>query len=253
MLAACGTGEGASYVVLDEPARAALVEVEAGGRAHTGALPLEVEGGMTADLVTPNGRRPLRTAPGMVYEVRGAATEVLAWRLGVDVRSDAVEVGGPEGVVRPLATALGARPPQPWNGRWRLEGADVLLRLSWMGDVAEISPVALVLTEPARERARAEWRMAPGAVRSARLEALVPDAAQAALVGLYTSDVGQSLFLDAEGGFVLQKDCDPSPVRGSYRSHQGRVELDGTDLALTIDGAGRLEAPGLVFSTGEGQ
>jgi len=246
----CGTGEGASYVVLDESARAALVEVDVGGRAHGGALPLEVEAGAPVTLFTVNGRRPLRAAPGMVYEVRGPAGDVRAWRLTGDVRTDLVEVGGPERVVRDLASALGARVPQPWSGRWRLEGPDALLRLSWMGDVAEISQVALVLTEAARAQELAEWAqpaMVPKVARGVR----TADATLATLVGLYTSDAGHALFLDAEGGFVLQKGCDPAPVQGTYRRSGARIDLDGTDLALTMDASGRLEAPGLVFFTGE--
>jgi len=243
----CGTGEGASYVVLDEPARAALVEVEAGGRDHGGALPLEVEAGAPVTLLTPGGRRPLRVVPGMVYEVRGPAADVRAWRLTADVRTDLVEVAGPESVVRNLASALGARTPEPWNGRWRLAGPDALLRLSWMGDVAEVTKVAVVLTDDAREGALAEWH---------ELSRLVPkttgpgveDPAQ--MVGFYTSDDGRSLFLDAEGGFALQKDCGPL-IGGSYHRRNGRIELDGTNLALTIDASGRLEAPGLVFFAGD--
>jgi len=253
----CGTGEGASYIVLDEPARAARVEVEVGGRAHGGALPLEVESGMPVDLLTPTGRRPLTVATGMVYEVRGSTASVVSWSLTEQVRTDVVEVGGPEPIVRNLASALGARSPEPWNGRWRLEGPDVLLRLAWMGDLADVTQVVVVLTERAREEARAEWT-APAAGARARPDRAAPafvDPALSVLVGLYTSDAAAgerpaTLFLDAEGGFALQKECDPSPVHGTYRQHDGRLELDGTNLALTI-GQGRLEAPGLVFSTGE--
>jgi len=243
----CGTGEGASYVVLDEPARAALIEVEAGGRYHSGALPLEVEAGAPVTLLTPSGRRPLRAAPGMVYEVRGPAADVRAWRLTADVRTELVDVAGPDSVVRNLASALGARAPEPWNGRWRLAGPDALLRLSWMGDVPEVTKVALVLTDEARAGARAEWHEVRRLVPKTTAPG-VEDPAQ--MVGFYTSDEGRTLFLDAEGGFVLQKDCEPFTV-GRYTRRSGRVELDGMNLALTIDASGHLEAPGLVFFAGD--
>jgi hypothetical protein len=247
----CGDrGEGASYVVLDEPARAALVQVDVGGRVHTGALPLEVEAGAPVTLLTLQGRRPLRVDTGMVYEVSGPAADVRPWTLGGEVRSDVVEVAGPASVVRNLASALGTGAPEAWNGRWRLAGPDALLRLSWMGDVAEISQVSVVLTEPAREQARASWRQpALGVARTQT--APRGDVTLTALVGSYTSDGGHSLFLDAEGGFLLETGCDPSPVRGTYRKTGSRIDLDGTNLALTLDASGRLEAPGLVFLAGE--
>ena len=61
------------------------------------------------------------------------------------------------------------------------------------------------------------------------------------------------LFLDAEGNFWLHQGCDLQAVRGRYRKAEGRLELDGTNLALTIGKDGRLEAPGVVFSRGEDQ
>jgi hypothetical protein len=248
---ACGTGEGASYIVLDPAARAALIEAEAGGRHHSGALPLEVEGD-ELELVGPRGRLRLPIAANRAYQVDGEG-RAREWVLGEEVRTDVVEVGGSATAVRNLAWALGTRVPQPWNGRWRLEGQDALVRLSWMGDLADISEVALVLTDQARARARSDLDPA-GDRPPAR--PLRTDEGLEALVGLYTSDGGPglpeyTLFLDAEGGFSLQKGCDPAPVVGTYRRSGGAIRLFGTDLAVTESESGRLEAPGLVFSGGE--
>jgi hypothetical protein len=246
-------GEGASYILLDPPARAALIEAEADGRHHTGALPLEVEGN-EVELIRPAGRLRLPVTANTVYQVDGWGT-ARQWRLGEEVRTDVVEVAGAEPAVRNLASALGSRAPQPWNGRWRLEGPDALVRLSWMGDLAEITEVALVLTDEARARVRSELdstaEALPAFARPARA-----DEGLEALVGLYTSDrvldaPGFTLFLDAEGGFLLEKECDPAPIRGTYRRSGGGIRLYGTDLALTILESGRLEAPGVVFSAGE--
>jgi hypothetical protein len=207
------------------------------------------------NIVTFGGRHALRVATGKVYEVSGSAGNIGQSTLGLDVRGDLVEVGAPEPVARNLASALGAQ-AERWNGRWRLQGPDVLARLSWMGDVADVSPVVLVLTDAAREEARAQWvERATGA----RLPAPAPgpaDALRAGLVGLYLSDapageLRTQLFLDAEGGFSLEKECDPAPVHGTYQQRDGRIELLGTNLALTIGSSGRLEAPGLVFSAGD--
>ena len=254
-VAGCGTGEGTSYVLLDESARAARVEVEAGGRFHGGAMPLEVEAGTQVDVVTLFGRHPLRVATGRVYQVQGSAGNVFQSALGLDVRGDLVEVGAPEPVARNLASALGAQ-AEPWNGRWRLQGPDVLARLSWMGDVADVSPVVPVLTEAAREQARAQWVERATGTRLPPPAAGPADALRAALVGLYLSDapageLPAQLFLDAEGGFSLEKGCDPAPVHGTYQQRDGRIELLGTNLALTIGSSGRLEGPGLVFSAGD--
>lgn len=252
-VAGCGTGEGASYIVLDPAARAALIEAEAGGQHHRGALPLEVEGN-EVELIGPSGRLRLPVAPSTAYQVDGWGT-ARQWVLGEEVRTDVVEVGGPEVVVRNLASALGAR-TQAWNGRWRLEGPDALTRLSWMGDLAEISEVALVLTDQGRARARAEEEGPLAALPAPR--PLRSDEGLEALVGVYASDGtagerGWTLVLNAEGGYVLERlvRCEVSRMEGTYRRDGGGIRLYGTDLALTISASGRLEAPGLVFATGE--
>jgi hypothetical protein len=252
---ACGTGEGTSYILLDAPARAALIEVEAGGRHHTGALPLEVEGGQV-ELIGPSGRRRVALAANSLYQVDWSGQE-RGWALGSEVRTDVVEVAGPETAVRNLASALGAGPPQPWNGRWRLEGQDALVRLAWMGDVPEISEVDVVLTDATRSRLRSEVMDTPAEVkRGGGARPGTADQWLAALVGSYTSDAvspsdRHTLFLDAEGGYVLQPECAQSAIRGTYRRTAGGIQLDGTDLALTIQGEGRLVGPGLVFSAGD--
>jgi len=252
-IAACGTGEGASYILLDPPAQAALIEVEADGRHHRGSLPFEIEGS-EIQLIGPTGRLRLPVTARTVYQVDGWGT-AHQWILEEEVRTDLVEVGGPEATVRNLASALGSLPPRPWNGRWLLEGPDALVRLSWMGDVADITEVGLVLTDETRARVRDELSQS-GASPGPGATPLRADEGLEVLVGLYTSDAGPGvpgyqLFLDAEGGFLLEKDCDPAPVRGTYRRSGGGIRLYGTELALTIGEAGRLEAPGLVFTAGD--
>jgi len=254
-LAGCGTGEGASYIVLDPAARAALIESEADGHHHRGALPLEVEGN-EVELIGPSGRLRLPVTARTVYQVDGWGT-ARQWMLGEEVRLDVVEVGGPEPAVRNLASALGARPPQLCSGRWRLEGPEVLTRLSWMGELPEISEVALVLTEEGRARARSETE-GPTAALPTSPRPMRSDEGLEALVGIYTSDATTeaprtTLFLNAEGGYVLEKmtRCELSRVEGTYRREGGGIRLYGTDLALTIGASGRLEAPGLVFSGGD--
>lgn len=247
----CGVGEGASYILLDAPARQARIEAEAEGRHHRGALPLEIEA-HEVELVGPEGRLRLPVTANTAYQVDGWGT-ARQWRLGEEVRTDAVEVDGDETAVRNLAWALGSRAPRRWNGRWRLEAPDALVRLSWMGDLPEISEVALVPTDEADAPSETDGLLAPGASRVRPLRA---DEGLEALVGLYTSDPtpgrpGLTLFLDAEGGFVLERECDPAPVRGTYRRSGGGIRLYGTDLALTINASGGLEGPGVVFSVGE--
>ena len=253
-VAGCGTGEGASYIVLDPAARAALIEAEAGGQHHRGALPLEVEGD-EVELIGPSGRLRLPVAPSTAYQVDGWGT-ARQWVLGEEVRTDVVEVSGVEAAVRNLASALGARAPQAWNGRWRLEGPEALTRLSWMGDLAEISEVALVLTDEGRARARAEVEGPLAALPTPR--PLRSDEGLEALVGVYASEDsagerGWTLVLNAEGGYVLERlvGCAFSRREGTYRRDGGGIRLYGTDLALTMTATGRLEAPGLVFATGE--
>jgi hypothetical protein len=238
----CGTGEGASYILLDQEARAARVEVEVDGRPFGGALPIEVQAGGEVLLVTPVERRRLAIAPATLYEARGWPVAVVPSRLGEDVRTDLVDVDGPAARVRDLGSALGAGTPEPWVGHWRLQGADVLVRLAWMGDLPDISAVAAIPTETPR----AAGVPAP-AVSSD------PDPALAPLVGLYVSRAGRTpstLFLDAGGGFELLGDCASGPRTGRYHVADGRLSLAGAGLTFTI-AAGRLEAPGLDLSTEE--
>jgi hypothetical protein len=255
----CGTGEGAAYILLDEPARAGRVEVAVDGRPHGGALPIEVDPVATVELLTPSGRRGLLVRSGRLFEVRGPGAALQEWVLGTELHTDRVGVEGPEEMVRTLASGLGAGAPQPWNGRWRLEGPDALVRLAWMGDVAAITEVSLVPSEEGRVRARQNTASLLAAVpigapvpdRHPR----APDGLLAPMVGYYTSEPdrggeAESLLLDAEGDFTWTRACDRPPIVGQYRVRHGQLELDGTNLAFRIGDAGRLEAPGLSFSTG---
>jgi hypothetical protein len=252
-LGACGAGEGDSYILLDEPARAALVEVEAGGRHHTGALPLEVQAGDRVELITPAGRRRITIDTGRLYEV--SVTVVQVSRLGQDRRTDLVDVIGPDPTVHNLASALGAQ-AQPWNGRWRLAGPDAFVRLAWMGDIADVGEVLAVPTEAARAAELAS--LASEAPRLARLtttaDPLLPDVVGAYALRSEGDDAGQSLFLDAEGGFSIQRGCGHSPLVGAYHLDRDRVvlagALDGADLTLRRTPAGGLAGATLEFSPG---
>lgn len=263
--AGCGTGEGTAYILLDETARAARIEVEVDGRVHAGALPLEVEPASRVELLAPAGRRRLDVVSGHLYEARGGGGEVRDNLLGTEVRADLVGLAGPEGVVRDLASALGARAPERWNGRWRVEGPDALVRLAWMGDQAGVTAVIPVVTEAGQARAATELaQLMEGLPVPAPAVRRRDPAPIAALVGFYTGDPGphvepHSLHLDAEGNFTWERcgrgrcgDRRCSRVTGQYHVRHGQLELDGTDLAfkLRIGGDGRLEGPGVGFSIG---
>jgi hypothetical protein len=226
LVGGCGTGEGRSYILLDEEARAARVEVDVGGRPHAGALPLEVEVGAR---VAVRGAA-LAVGGDRLYQVRGAEGTVVERALADEVVPDLVEVAGPREGLETLASALGAR-VEATGPRWRLRGPDAFVRTAWLGDRPDITAVEPVLAPRVNE--------APGTLQAPG-NATLP-----LLVGLYRRG-DESLFLDAGGSFLWHRGCDA--YRGSYRLAGGQLQLVGPGLVMQVSGDGTLQAADGTFT-----
>jgi hypothetical protein len=249
LVGACGMGQGASYILLDDQARAAGVEVEVDGLPHGGALPLEVEAGGRVEVRGGTARASVAVEGGRLYHVRGAQAVVVEWALGQQVQIDLAQVAGPPVALQMLASALGAR-KEGAGDRFRLQGPDVFVRLAWLGDRPEITAVEPVLAPDAIEETR--LGNAPGFVERFLLPAARPreaagrgDPTLAPLVGLYTGGAGESIFLDAGGTFRWHSGCDV--LQGRYQLAGGQVRLEAGPV-LQVTGEGTLQASDRVFT-----
>jgi hypothetical protein len=99
LVGACGTGQGASYILLDDQSRAARVEVDVDGIAHGGALPLEVEAG---------GR----------VEVRGSTARASV-AVEARARASSSTPGGPSGGTAGATSCRGATSWSAGRSGWR--------------------------------------------------------------------------------------------------------------------------------------
>ncbi|MCA9610025.1 MAG: hypothetical protein KC619_30725 [Myxococcales bacterium] len=215
------------FVVVDEAARAAGIEIEVSGERHTGELPVVVPEGAEAAVVRPEGLEAIEVGPGELLEVRGPD--------GTTRRSaaprDSIWLAGDTASVSSFAEMIGARATPLPTGGWAVEGPNAFVLASLIGtgsgvavlppaDHPDVVEVGLFLDRPT-----------PAAEAAVALEGPTPDAAS--LVGLYAhGDV--SLLLDAAGGWSLFTTDVDHPVRaGTYRPRPGGVDFIPNDGGAT--------------------
>ncbi len=237
------------FVVVDEAARAAGVEVEVSGQRHAGALPVAVLEGEEAAVIRREGREPIEVAPGELVEVVGPEGAV---RRGPAPR-DSIWLGGDEAQVAALAELIGARATPRPGGGWSVEGPHAFVLAAMIGGDPGIGAVHSMVAATSRadlvevglflDRPTPDPDATP-------LAGETPDAA--ALVGLYAhGDV--SLLLDAAGGWSLFVGGDEAPVRGgTYRARPGGVDLvpndGGTPAVLALTGEALVDDLGVSFT-----
>lgn len=237
------------FVVVDEAARAAGVEVEVAGARHAGALPVAVLEGEEAAVIRRGGREAIAVGPGELVEVVGPEGAVRRGR----APRDSIWLGGDEASVAALAEMIGARATPLPGGGWSLEGSHAFVLASMIGSgpgvgavhsmTAASQPSDVVQVGLFLDRPTADPDASP-------LEGATPDAA--ALVGLYVhGDV--RLLLDAAGGWSLFVGDDERPARGgTYGARPGGVELlpndGGSAAVMALTGEALVDDLGVSFS-----
>lgn len=218
------------FVLVDDEARAAGIELAVSGEARTGALPVAVPEGADARVVRDGAEEPLVVAPGELVEVVGPNGEIRR----SDVPRDRIGVNGDRDAVLAFAEMIGARADRGPDGRWMIEGRDAFVLAALMGDVPGVSVGALhTITggpRPGDALAHGFVLDHPALDGSERSDAPAhegPTPDPAALVGVY-SHASVMLVLDAAGGYaVLSEGRDVA--RGVFEVRPGGVDFVPAD------------------------
>lgn len=220
------------FLVVDEAARAAGIEVEVSGERHSGELPVAVPEGAEAAVVRAAGREPIEVGPGELIEVVGPDG---ATRRGA-VPRDSIWLAGDAASVSAFAEMIGARATPLPSGGWAVEGPNAFVLAAMVGTGPGVGVTSMLPPPPRADVVEVGLfldRATPTGEDAPALDGPVPEAA--ALVGLYVhGDV--SLLLDAAGGWSLFTTDPDHPLRaGTYRPRPGGVDFipnDGGPVAV---------------------
>ena len=238
------------FLLVDEEARAAGIEVAVSGEARSGALPVTVPEGAEAAVRRRGSEEPLVVLPGELVEVIGPSGEIRR----SEVPRDRIGVSGERDAVLAFAEMIGARADRGSDGRWRVEGPDAFLLAALMGDVPGVS-VGALRSAAAGSRPSAQDALDvsfvlehPVRADAPALEGPTPD--PAALVGVY-SHASVMLVLDAAGGYaVLSGGQDVA--HGAFHVRPGGVDFVPADVGdpwtMELSGAQLVDDVGIDFA-----
>jgi hypothetical protein len=216
------------FVLVDEEARAAGIQVAVSGEARSGALPVTVPEGAEALVVRDGAEEPLVVAPGELVEVVGPNGEIRR----SEVPRDAIGVSGDRDAVLAFAEMIGARADRGSDGRWMIEGRDAFVLAALMGDVPGVSVGAPhSITDGTRRPPRDALDVSfvlqhPVRADAPVLEGPTPD--PAALVGAY-AHASVLLVLDAAGGYAVLSDGQ-DVAHGTFHVRPGGVDFVPADV-----------------------
>ena len=240
------------FVLIDERAAAAGIELEIDGERHPGRLPLVVPEGAEAAIRRPSGAEPLAVGAGELVQVVGAAGEIQRG----EVPRDQIWVQGEAASVSAFAEMIGASATRLPGGGWAVEGPDAFVLASLMGGLTDVRALS-GRPDPSSDVIDVGVFLGPRTPAAPALEAPmgpVPDAA--ALVGLYTHD-DVSLLLDAAGGYVLSRGVEHRLGSGTYRPRPGGVDFmpndGGAGAVMDLDGGALVDDLGIGFRAVEGE
>jgi len=245
------------FVLVDQSAIAAGIEVTIDGERHASHLPLVVPEGAEAAIVHASGLdEPFAVGAGELVEVVGPDGEL---RRATAPR-DRVWVEGEPASVTAFAQMIGAEATRLPGGDWAVSGPDAFVLASLMGGLTDVRAIAPAPATTSNIVDVGVFLGRRGTPPSADLRAVeprgpVPDAA--ALVGLYQHGrIG--LLLDAAGGYTLfESSLEHAVVSGRYRPRPGGVDFipndGGAAAVMELEGERLVDDLGIGFRAVEGQ
>jgi len=234
LLVGCGSPdpEQTGFVLLDEEARAAGIVVETNGERHDRALPIAVDPGETAFVDGPGIHETLQVSPEEVVEIRGARGEIVR-----NQATNRLVISASSSGATTLAEMLDAQLHRRHDGRYELQGENLLLIASMLDGVPEILGASAL--------APTDWVFDPNGTLTPDMPKVGMDAPRlddtavaegpsldpASVVGVYRA-ASLTMILDAAGGYRTL--VGPNVVqKGSWKVLGRSVQLQPADGSQT--------------------